>query len=77
METDVIDELDRLCEQVSPGWAKGVYSMGRLAIEGGTFLARFLHNLTPFLLQRWLLSNGHQGVILAKRVRLEPTALPK
>ncbi|MBK7545724.1 MAG: amino acid permease [Elusimicrobia bacterium] len=77
LETDVIDGLDRLCEQISPGWAKKVFFMGQLAFEGETFWTRFLHNRTSFVLQRRLLFNGHQAVILPIRVRLKPAALPK
>jgi len=51
--------------------------MGQLAFEGESSWTQFLHNRTSFVLQRRLLSNGHQAVILPIRVRLAPTALPK
>lgn len=77
LETDVIDGLDRLCEQVAPQWAKRVFFMGQLAFEGENFWTRFLHNRTSFVLQRRLLFNGRQAVILPIRVRLKPASLPK
>ena len=75
--TDVIEGLERVCDQVAQEWAKRVFFMGQLAFEGETFWTRFLHNRTSFVLQRRLLFNGQQAVILPIRVRLKPISLPK
>jgi amino acid permease len=75
--TDVIDGLERVCDQVAQEWPKRVFFMGQLAFEGETFWTRFLHNRTSFVLQRRLLFNGQQAVILPIRVRLKPIYLPK
>jgi hypothetical protein len=77
LETDVIEGLERICEQVGREWPKRVFFMGQLAFEGETFWTRFLHNRTSFVLQRRLLFAGYQAVILPIRVRLKLTALPK
>jgi amino acid transporter len=77
LETDVIEGLERVCEQVAQEWPKRVFFMGQLAFEGETFWTRFLHNRTSFVLQRRLLFNGQQAVILPIRVRLKPISLPK
>jgi amino acid transporter len=77
LETDVIDGLERVCEQVAQQWPKRVFFMGQLAFEGETFWTRFLHNRTSFVLQRRLLFNGQQAVILPIRVRLKQAVLPK
>ncbi|HRY28443.1 MAG TPA: APC family permease [Elusimicrobiota bacterium] len=74
-ETDVIEGLEQLCQQVSSDWHKKVYFTGQLAFEGETFLTRFLHNQTAFALQRKLLFSGLEVVILPIRVRL-PQRLP-
>ncbi len=68
--TDVIEELDLLCQQVAMEWDKKVYFMGQLAFEGETFWTRLLHNQTSFALQRKLLFNGMEAVILPIRLRL-------
>lgn len=75
--TDVIDGLERVCDHVAQEWPKRVFFMGQLAFEGETFWTRFLHNRTSFVLQRRLLFNGQQAVILPIRVRLKPVSLPK
>jgi hypothetical protein len=68
---DVITELDLLCQQVADEWEKKVYFMGQLAFEGETFWTKLLHNQTSFALQRKLLFNGMEAVILPIRLRLE------
>src|SRR5262249_19234127 len=69
--TDVIEELDFLCQQAAHEWEKKVYFMGQLAFEGETFWTRLLHNQTSFALQRKLLFNGLEAVILPIRLRLD------
>jgi hypothetical protein len=69
--TDVISELDVLCQQVAMEWEKKVYFMGQLAFEGETFWTRLLHNQTSFALQRKLLFNGLEAVILPIRLRMD------
>jgi amino acid transporter len=69
--TDVIEELVVLCNQVAKEWDKKVYFTGQLAFEGETFWTRILHNQTSFALQRRLLFDGHEVVILPIRLRLD------
>ena len=69
--TDVIDELDVLCNQVAHEWNRKVYFTGQLAFEGETWWTRLLHNQTSFALQRRLIFDGHEVVILPIRLRLE------
>ncbi len=76
METDVIEGLETLCQNVSQKWPKKVFFTGQLAFEGENFVTRLLHNQTAFALQRKLLFNGMEVVILPIRVRLKQTALP-
>lgn len=68
--TDVIEELELLCQQVAREWEKKVYFMGQLAFQGETFWTRLLHNQTSFALQRRLLFGGYEAVILPIRLRL-------
>jgi hypothetical protein len=76
LETDVIEGLEKICQQVAADWPKKVYFTGQLAFEGETFATRFLHNQTSFALQRRLLFLGLEAVILPIRVRLRQPALP-
>ncbi|MFA5975682.1 MAG: APC family permease [Elusimicrobiota bacterium] len=68
--TDVIEELEVLCSQVRQEWTKKVFFMGQLTFQGETFWTRLLHNQTAFALQRRLLFNGYEAVILPIRLRL-------
>lgn len=72
--TDIIEELEQLCIRVGKDWDKKVYFMGQLAFEGETFWTRLLHNQTSFALQRKLLFNGLEAVILPIRLRIEETS---
>jgi amino acid transporter len=67
---DAISELEKLCHTVFREWEKKVYFMGQLAFQGETFWTRMLHNQTAFALQRRLLFNGFETVILPIRLRL-------
>lgn len=69
--TDIIEELELLCLQVAREWSKKVFFMGQLAFEGETFWTRLLHNQTSFALQRKLLFNGLETVILPIRLRMD------
>lgn len=71
--TDIIEELELLCREVGNEWSKKVFFMGQLAFEGETFWTRLLHNQTSFALQRKLLFNGLETVILPIRIRMEGT----
>ncbi len=66
--TDVIEELQFLCHKIASDWQKRVYFMGQLAFAGETFWNRLLHNQTSFELQRKLLFDGFEAVILPIRV---------
>jgi amino acid transporter len=69
--TDIVEELVDLCRDVNRRWQKKVYFMGQLAFEGETFWNRLLHNQTSFLLQKKLLFEGYEAVILPIRMRLD------
>jgi hypothetical protein len=69
--TDITEELELLCLQVAKEWDRKVFFMGQLAFEGETFWTRLLHNQTSFALQRKLLFNGLEAVILPIRLRLD------
>jgi hypothetical protein len=75
--TDIIQELDDVCQQVSGEWPKRVFFTGQLAFEGETWWTRLLHNQTSFTIQRRLLFSGLQAVILPIRVRLKRVSIPK
>ncbi len=77
LETDVIDGLEKLCQQTAEEWPKKVFFTGQLTFEGETFWTRFLHNQTSFTLQRRLIFDGLETVILPIRVRLNQAPLPK
>jgi len=68
----VIEELLSLCHKAALDWTKRVYFMGQLVFEGDSFWNRLLHNQTSYELQRKLLFEGFQAVILPIRVDFEP-----
>ena len=74
--TDAIEELQSLCHQAASRWERKVFFMGQLTFEGETFLTRLLHNQTSFAIQRRLLFEGFEVVILPIRLRAEGPAKP-
>ncbi len=67
--TDIVDELELLCLQAGKEWDRKVFFMGQLAFEGESLWTRLLHNQTSFALQRKLLFNGLEAVILPIRLK--------
>jgi amino acid transporter len=74
--TDVIEELLSLCHKMALDYRKRVYFMGQLVFEGESFWNRLLHNQTSYELQRKLLFQGFQAVILPIRVDLSASEDP-
>jgi len=70
LETDVTEGLENLCVEVAKGWPRKVFFMGQLVFERETAWSRLLHNQTSYALQRRLLFQGLEAVILPIRVRL-------
>jgi len=71
LETDVNEGLEKLCHSVKFKWPKKMFFTGQLVFEEETLWNRFLHNQTSFALQRKLLFNGLNVMVLPIRVRLE------
>src|SRR3989338_440012 len=65
---DVIDELDKICETVLVRFPKAIFFGGQLVFPEESFLTRWLHNHTVFLMQRKLYQRGIPFVILPIRV---------
>ncbi len=68
-ETDVTEGLEALCAQVAPKWQRKMFFTGQLVFEKETLWNRMLHNQTAFSLQRKLIFQGMEVVILPIRVR--------
>lgn len=65
---DLIDELETLCKTVVKEFPKSVFFAGKLVFERENFLARWLHNHTPFTLEQRLQFEGLEMMILPIRV---------
>jgi len=67
---DLLVELEKLCKSVARDFPRAVFFAGSLVFERERFFSRFLHNQTPFALQRRLYFNGLDMMILPIRVFL-------
>jgi hypothetical protein len=67
--TDAVDELERVCLEVSQEFPKSTVFAGQLVFHKETWVDRLLHNQTAFSLQRRLQWAGYPMVILPCRVR--------
>jgi amino acid transporter len=67
--TDAVDELERVCLEVSQEFPKSTVFAGQLVFHKETWIDRLLHNQTAFSLQRRLQWAGYPMVILPCRVR--------
>jgi amino acid transporter len=62
--TDVVDELERLCEGIAAEYPHATYYTGHLVFRNERWYHRALHNHTALALQRRLQLSGHTTVIL-------------
>ncbi|MFC1522616.1 APC family permease [Elusimicrobiota bacterium] len=69
--TDTIDELEEICSTIAKKWSRRVFFTGQLVFEKQSLWTRVLHNQTSFAIQRRLLFNGYQSVILPIRVHIK------
>jgi amino acid transporter len=65
--TDAIEEVEKLCEQVTRTFPRSVFFAGKLVFEEENFLTRLLHNQAAHTLQRRLQFKGLQMVVLPVR----------
>jgi amino acid transporter len=66
--TDIVDELEQLCLQVSEDYPRSVTFGGQLVFQKERVILRWLHNQTCPALQRRLAFHGKPMVILPVRV---------
>lgn len=70
--TDLMEELEKLCRSVAQEFPKLVFFAGKLVFQQENFLARLLHNHTPFTLQQRLQFEGLDMMVLPIRVFASP-----
>jgi hypothetical protein len=66
--TDLLDEIVELCHKVKEKYDRPVFFTSKLIFPQENFVNRFLHNQTPFAVQRRLQFEGLQTVILPIQV---------
>jgi hypothetical protein len=66
--TDVPMEVDRLCQRVADDFVEPVFFAGKLIFANETTVTRFLHNQTSIDIQRRLIFQGHNMIVLPIRV---------
>jgi amino acid transporter len=66
--TDLLDEIVKLCHKVKEKYDRPVFFTSKLIFPQENFVNRFLHNQTPFAVQRRLQFEGLQTVILPIQV---------
>ncbi|MBI4386574.1 MAG: APC family permease [Elusimicrobia bacterium] len=72
VSTDVLDEADRLCQEIAREYPRSLIFCGKLIFQKETLFDRFLHNDTAYGLQRRLQFSGLNAMVLPVRV-LSPT----
>ncbi len=66
--TDVVEEAETLCMEVSTLYPRATFVAGHLLFERETWVHRLLHNQTAYALQRRLQWAGLNMVVLPARV---------
>jgi len=64
----LLDELDKVCKAAASEFPRSVFFAGKLVFEREHFFTRFLHNQTPYALERRLQFEGIHLVILPVRI---------
>jgi hypothetical protein len=67
---DLLEELEKLCKSVAEEYSRAIFFAGKLVFAKEPYFARFLHNQTPFALERRLYFSGLNMMILPIRVVL-------
>lgn len=68
--TDVIEEIDQLAPKILESFPNAVFFSGQLVFPEDTYLSRWLHNYTSFVMQRKFYSKGIPFVLLPIRVQV-------
>jgi amino acid transporter len=66
--TDVVDEVIRLCENISKEYPNSIFFTSKLIFEHDNWFTRLLHNQAALAIQRRLHFDGLQMVILPMKV---------
>jgi amino acid transporter len=66
--TDAVDELTKLCEEISHEFPNAIFFTSKLIFEHDNWLTRMLHNQAALAVQRRLHLEGLQMVILPMKV---------
>jgi hypothetical protein len=64
----LLDELDKICRATAMEFPRSVFFAGKLVFEREHFFSRFLHNQTPYAVERRLQFEGIHLVILPVRI---------
>lgn len=67
--TDVVDDLEALCNQVATKFPRSTFFAGQLVFERERWFQRLLHNETAYAVQKRLQLAGHTMVILPAVVK--------
>lgn len=67
--TDVVEEAEELCLQVRKEFVRSTFFAGKVVFQRDRWYQRFLHNETPFAIQKRLVWSGATMVVLPVRVR--------
>ncbi|MDB5825094.1 MAG: amino acid transporter [Herminiimonas sp.] len=66
--TDVVNEVTKLCEDISTQYPNGIFFTSKLIFEQDNWFTRLLHNQAALAIQRRLHFDGLQMVILPMKV---------
>lgn len=66
--TDVVDEVTKLCEDISKEYPNAIFFTSKLIFEHDNWFSRLLHNQAALAIQRRLHFDGLQMVILPMKV---------
>jgi amino acid transporter len=66
--TDVVNEVTKLCEDISTHYPNGIFFTSKLIFEQDNWFTRLLHNQAALAIQRRLHFDGLQMVILPMKV---------
>ena len=68
MGTEAVAELERLAQQIAREFPRAVFFASRLVFQEERWYQRFLHNETPFEIQRRLQFSGLNTIVMPVRV---------
>jgi hypothetical protein len=69
LNVDRLEALENICGEIAREFKDTIFFVGKLVFERETWTSNLLHSQTALSIQKRLLFNGHQAIVMPIRIR--------